>query len=151
MESVIWEGRLEVIEENPRVLLDGAHNPAAAAVLARYLEEFRASHPDARIVLVWGMMRDKDQRAFIEPLLPLVSEIVLTQAALARSASVEELRRSLAAWNKPVYADPLPAEALRTAKKRAGGGDLICVAGSLMLLGDIKAAVRGCGLSLIRG
>ena len=151
METVIWEGRLEILEENPPVLLDGAHNPAAAVVLARYLEEFLASRPDARIILVWGMMRDKDQRAFIEPLLPLVSEIVLTQAAIVRSATIEELRLSLASWNKPIYADPLPAEALRAAKKRASAGDLICVAGSLMLLGDIKAAVRGCGLSLIRG
>ncbi|MDH5641532.1 MAG: Mur ligase family protein, partial [Nitrospira sp.] len=151
MESVIWEGRLEILEEDPPVLLDGAHNPAAAVVLARYLEEFLASHPNSRIILVWGMMRDKDQRAFIEPLLPLVSEIVLTQAAIVRSATIEELRLSLADWNKPVYADPLPAEALRAAKKRAAAGDLICVAGSLMLLGDIKAAVRGCGLSLIRG
>jgi len=149
--SVVWEGRLEIIEEHPCVLLDGAHNPAAAAVLARYLERFLASHPDAHIVLVWGMMRDKDHRAFITPLLPLVSEVVLTQAALARSASVQELAVSLAGWSKPVHADPLPSEALRTAKKRAAVGDLICVAGSLMLLGDIKAAVHGHGVSLIRG
>lgn len=151
MESVVWEGRLEIVDENPRVLLDGAHNPAAAVVLARYLEEFLTSHPDARVLLVWGMMRDKDHGAFIAPLLPLLSEVVLTQAALARSASVYELAVSLAGWDKPVHVEPLPAEALRRAKKLAGGGDLICVAGSLMLLGDIKAAVRGCGVSLIRG
>jgi len=151
MESVVWEGRLEIVEENPRVVLDGAHNPAAAVVLARYWQEFLASHPDARIILVWGMMRDKDHRAFIAPLLPLASEVVLTQATLARSASVQELAVPLADWKKPVHAEPHPAEALRVAKKRAATGDLICVAGSLMLLGDIKAAVRGCGLSLIRG
>ena len=151
LESVMWEGRLETIGHDPCVLLDGAHNPAAAVVLAGYLEEFLASHPDSRIILVWGMMLDKDQRAFIEPLLPLVSEMVLTQAALARSATVHELRLSLTDWNKPICDEPFPADALRTATRRAQAGDLICVAGSLMLLGDIKAAVRGCGLSLIRG
>lgn len=151
LRSVVWEGRLEMIEEYPRVLLDGAHNPAAAVALARYLEEFLASHPDSRIILVWGMMRDKDHREFIAPLLPMVSEIVLTQAGLARSATVQELRLSLMEWDKPVCDEPLPAEALRTAKKRAAARDLICVAGSLMVLGEIKAAVRGCGLSLIRG
>jgi dihydrofolate synthase/folylpolyglutamate synthase len=151
LRSVEWEGRLEVLEDAPRVLLDGAHNPAASVALARYLEEFLASHPRARIILVWGMMRDKDHREFLSPLLPLVSEIVLTQAGLARSATVGVLRESLREWSKPVYEAPLPAEALQTAKRRATPGDLICVAGSLMLLGDIKAAVRGCGLSLIRG
>jgi dihydrofolate synthase/folylpolyglutamate synthase len=151
LRSVVWEGRLEVIEEYPRVLLDGAHNPAAAVALARYLEEFLACHPDSRIILVWGMMRDKDHREFIAPLLPVVSEIVLTQAGLARSATVQELRLSLMEWDRPVYDEPRPAEALRIAKKRAAARDLICVAGSLMVLGEIKAAVRGCGLSLIRG
>lgn len=151
LRSVAWEGRLELIEEDPHVLLDGAHNPAAAMVLARYLEEFLARHPDARIILVWGMMRDKVHREFIAPLLPLISEVVLTQAGLARSATVQELRQSLTEWRKPVFDAPQPVEALRTAKQRASARDLVCVAGSLMLLGDIKAAVRGCGLSLIRG
>ncbi|MBH0193870.1 MAG: bifunctional folylpolyglutamate synthase/dihydrofolate synthase [Nitrospira sp.] len=151
LRSVVWEGRLEVLEDAPRVLLDGAHNPAASVALSRYLEEFLAGRPHARVILVWGMMRDKDHRAFIAPLLPLVSEIVLTQAGLARSATVGELHQSLTEWPKPVSEVPLPAEALQTAKQRASSGDLICVAGSLMLLGDIKAAVRGCGLSLIRG
>jgi dihydrofolate synthase / folylpolyglutamate synthase len=151
LQSVKWEGRLELIEEDPSVLLDGAHNPAAALVLARYLEEFLGRDPDARIILVWGMMRDKDHRQFIAPLLPLISEVVLTQAALARSATVQELRLALAAWQKPVFDAPQPAEALRTAKQRASVRDLICVTGSLMVLGDIKAAARGCGLSLIRG
>ncbi len=149
--SVVWEGRLEIIEDAPRVLLDGAHNPAAAVVLAQYLREFLASHSGARLILVWGMMRDKDHREFITPLLPLVSEIVLTQAGLDRSATVSELRKALTEWAKPVYEEPLPDTALRTAKRLASPGDLICVAGSVMLLGDIKAAVRGSALSLIRG
>lgn len=149
--SVVWEGRLEVIDDAPRVLLDGAHNPAASRALAQYLGEFLASHQNGRIILVWGMMRDKDHREFIAPLLPLVSEIVLTQAGLVRSATPSELREVLTEWPKPVHEVPLPAEALQKAKLQASSGDLICVAGSLMLLGDIKAAVRGCGLSLIRG
>ena len=151
LQSVIWEGRLELMEEYPKVLLDGAHNPAAAAALARYLQDFQVRHPDSRIILVWGMMRDKDHRGFIAPLQSVVSEIVLTQAGLARSATVQELRASLAEWRRPIFEASLPSEALLVAKNRATSGDLICVAGSLMLLGDVKAAVRGCGLSPIRG
>jgi dihydrofolate synthase/folylpolyglutamate synthase len=151
LRTVQWEGRLEVVERDPVVVLDGAHNPAAAAVLAQYLQDYLARHPGSRILLVWGMMRDKDHRGFIAPLQPIVSEIVLTEAGLARSATVQELRASLDGWNQPVFDAPVPGEAVLLAKSRARSQDLICVAGSLMLLGDVKAAERGCGLSPIRG
>jgi dihydrofolate synthase / folylpolyglutamate synthase len=151
LRTVSWEGRLEAIGEYPTVVLDGAHNPAAAHALAEYLKDFALSHPTSRIILVWGMMRDKDRRGFIDPLLPCVSEIVLTQATLARSATVEELRAILLEWQGPVLEAVLPMDALTVARSRAMPHDLICITGSLMLLGDIKAAVRGCGLSPIRG
>ncbi len=149
--TVSWEGRLESIEADPKVLLDGAHNPPAAKVLSQYLMEYASSHPTSRILLVWGMMRDKDHRGFIAPLLPLVSEIVLTQIALARSATVDELRIALDAWPGPVLEAVFPMDALTLAKGRCTAHDLICIAGSLMLVGEVKAAVRGCGLSPIRG
>lgn len=151
LRSVSWEGRLESIDEYPKIVLDGAHNPAAAHALAEYLKDFSISHPTSRIILVWGMMRDKDRRGFIAPLLPFVSEIVLTQAVLARSATVQELRATLHEWHGPVLDAALPMDAMTVAKRRALPHDLICITGSLMLLGDIKAAVRGCGLSPIRG
>lgn len=151
LRTVSWEGRLETIDEAPRVLLDGAHNPAAADVLARYLADYAVQHPASRIIFVWGMMRDKDHRGFITPLLPVVSEIVLTQAALARSATVHELRAALDEWSGSVLEAILPTDAVTLARNRAMSQDLICIAGSLMLLGDIKAAMRGCDLSPIRG
>ncbi|MDH4152252.1 MAG: bifunctional folylpolyglutamate synthase/dihydrofolate synthase [Nitrospira sp.] len=151
LRTVSWEGRLETIDEEPHVVLDGAHNPAAAEVLAQYLTDYAIQHPVSRIILVWGMMRDKDHRGFITPLLPVVSEIVVTQAALTRSATVHELRAALQEWSGPVLEAILPTDALTLARSRAMSQDLICIAGSLMLLGDIKAAMRGCGLSPIRG
>lgn len=151
LRMVSWEGRLESIDEYPMVILDGAHNPAAAHALAEYLKDFSGRHPTARIILVWGMMRDKDRRGFIAPLLPVVSEIVLTQATVARSATVQELHATLQDWQGPVHEAVLPMDALTAARRRAMPHDLICIAGSLMLLGDVKAALRGCGLSPIRG
>ena len=97
------------------------------------------------------MMRDKDHRGCITPLLPVVSEIVLTQAALARSARVHELRAVLDEWSGPVQEAMLPTDAVALARSRAMPQDLLCITGSLMLLGDIKAAIRGCDLSPIRG
>ncbi len=151
LHTVSWEGRLERVHESPTVLLDGAHNPHAAHALAHYLSEFKARYPNTRIILVWGMMRDKDHREFVTPLLPLVSEIVLTQAVLARSATIQELRAVLPEGLVSIQEAVLPVDALAMATTRARPQDLICVAGSLMLVGDVKAAMRGCGMSPIRG
>lgn len=151
LQSVLWEGRLECVEQDPTLLLDGAHNPAAAQVLAKYLEDWLAARPEARLIMVWGMMRDKDHRRFFERLQPLVSEVVLTQADMARSATVQELRAVIGDQIPQCHDSPRAADALTLAKTRAARQDLICVTGSLMLVGEVKALIRGCGLSPLRG
>lgn len=151
LQSVQWEGRLEVLEQGPVLLLDGAHNPAAAHVLAEYLAEWSATRPEARLILVLGMMRDKDHKHFVEPLHRLVSEVVLTQADMARSSSVQELREVIGSQFPLCHVAPSAADALALARARATAQDLICVTGSLMLVGEVKALVRGCGLSPLRG
>ncbi len=151
LESVPWEGRLEVVERGPVLLLDGAHNPAAAHVLAEYLAEWCASRPESRVILVLGMMRDKDHARFVEPFYRLVSEAVLTQADMARSATARELQDTIGSRFPHCHIAPSAADALALAKARAGAHDLICVTGSLMLVGEMKALVRGCGLSPLRG
>ena len=151
LRSVQWEGRLEMIDQEPAILLDGAHNPAAATVLADYLAAYRRNHPGARVMLVWGMMRDKDHRGFLTPLLPVIDELVLTQADIARAATVRELQTSLESLPVPVHVAPFPIDALARARQLTSPTDLICVSGSLMLVGDVKAVLRGCGLSSLRG
>lgn len=151
LQAVPWEGRLEVLERGPVLLLDGAHNPAAAHVLAEYLADWCASRPEARLILVLGMMRDKDHGCFVEPLQQLVSEVVLTQADMARSATVQELQDKIGSRFPLCHIAPGAADALALAKARATAQDLICVTGSLMLVGEVKALVRGCGMSPLRG
>jgi dihydrofolate synthase/folylpolyglutamate synthase len=151
LRSVVWEGRLEIVDRAPLVLLDGAHNPAAACVLAQYFLTFRSRHPASRILLVLGMMRDKDHRGFLEPLRDVVSAIVLTQADMSRAATVRELRAGLSCGDLPLHEAPVPSDALGLARRLASPQDVICVTGSLMLVGEVKAAMRGCGLSPLRG
>ena len=151
LRRVSWEGRLEIIDRKPTVVLDGAHNPAAASAVACYLRSFRASNPSGRIVLVLGMMRDKDHRGFAASLKDLVDDVVLTQAELPRSATVQELQAELKDIWPHLQANAVSSDALRLARRLAGPDDLICVTGSLMLIGDLKGLLRGCGLSPLRG
>ena len=150
LRSVKWEGRFEVVERCPIVVLDGAHNPAAASAIADSLAEMM-QHSQGRLILVLGMMRDKNHRGFITPLRHLVGEVVLTQADIPRAASVSELRAALHDCVPSLHEAPVPADALALARQLAGPDDVICVTGSLMLVGDVTALYRGCGLSPIRG
>jgi dihydrofolate synthase/folylpolyglutamate synthase len=151
LRDVQWEGRLEVVAQDPLTILDGAHNPAAAQVLADHLRKFRRSNPASRIILVLAMMCDKDHRGFIEPFKGLVNEVVLTQADLKRSATVDELMPALGhAWPRP-RTNAKVSGALDDARQLARPQDVICVTGSLMLIGEVKALLRGCRLSRLRG
>lgn len=151
LRKVRWEGRIEVVDRQPLTILDGAHNPAAARVLADYLRVFRLFHPGRRVILVLGMMGDKDHVGFVEPLMDLVDEVVLTEVDLPRSATVQELQAAIGNRWPRVYMKGELSDALKQARQLAGADDLICVTGSLMLVGDVKGLSRGCELSPLRG
>jgi dihydrofolate synthase / folylpolyglutamate synthase len=151
LRGVNWAGRLEVVDRHPTILLDGAHNPAAAAVVADFLARSDRSHPSRPVVLVLGMMRDKDHRGFFEPLKGLVDEVILTQADLPRSATAQELRASIEGLLLHPHVVPLLSDAMALARQLATPDGLVCVTGSLMLVGECQAWFRGCGLSPLRG
>ncbi len=151
LRTVRWDGRLEVVGRNPLILLDGAHNEAGAQALASYLRGVRLSRPGSRIVLVLGMMRDKDHHGFAAALSGLVDHVVFTQADLPRSVPAQDLHRSLQGLFPSAVFASAPGEALASARQWASGDDVIGVTGSLMLVGEVKALVRGCGLSPLRG
>ncbi len=151
LREVNWAGRLEVVDRRPTILVDGAHNPAAAMAVADYLTRSNRSHPSRPVVLVLGMMRDKDHRGFLEPLRSLVDEVVLTQADLPRSATAQELHASLEGLLSHPHVVPLLSDAMALARQLATPDGLVCVTGSLMLVGECKAWLRGCGLSPLRG
>lgn len=151
LRTVRWEGRLETVESRPALVLDGAHNPDAAAAVAIYLDDFRRQHSGSRVIMVLGMMKDKDREGFLDHLLPHVDEVIVTQAHIPRSATARELEISLRAQGRATRVVPDPADAISLARRMAAPDDLILVTGSLMLVGEAKAILLGCGLSPLRG
>ena len=151
LRTVQWPGRLEVVDRTPLVVLDGAHNPAAAAAVAEYMQAFRRVNPESRVILVLGMMRDKDHLGFAKPFRGLVDQVVLTQAGLSRSATVDELYGALQELWPSARAEAVSADALTLARRLARTQDLICVTGSLMLIGDVKALRHVGRISPLRG
>ncbi|MCX8031447.1 MAG: bifunctional folylpolyglutamate synthase/dihydrofolate synthase [Thermodesulfovibrionales bacterium] len=83
-----WRGRLEIFSQDPLILIDGAHNPDAAEKLAMFLKKYLDQY---NIILLIGIMSDKDIQGILSPLMPLCEEIIFTAPNYGRAASAEVL------------------------------------------------------------
>ncbi len=131
-----WPGRLELIGDSPRILLDGAHNPGAAEVLKKNLKE---DFSRRRLVLVLGIMADKEIPKMMAHLVPLADLLILTQPRMARAASPALLRSHASSFRKPVVEVAEVRSAVKYALAEAGKEDLIVISGSLFTVGEARA------------
>jgi dihydrofolate synthase/folylpolyglutamate synthase len=141
-----WPGRFQVVGGSPVLVLDGAHNPAAAEALAASLRAYFERTP---LTLIFGVSRDKDGAAMLRTLAPVVRRLILTRAAHPRAAAPEALQALMPPGGPAVETASSVADALA----RAAGGSatpVVCVAGSLFLIGEVLARVTGsdqpCGI-----
>ncbi len=137
--SVEVPGRLQEVGRDPLVLLDGAHNPEGAEALAAALPEVLEGR---QLVLVLGILEDKDAAGMLRALLPLAREAVVTSSRNPRSlppAQVEALARRVAPA-VPVEAAPDPARALDRARELAGEAGAVVATGSIYLVADLVRA-----------
>jgi dihydrofolate synthase/folylpolyglutamate synthase len=139
--QVRWPGRMELANvsfqgKRLQVLFDGAHNEAGVAQLCQSLQ---TGYPRERLLLVWGNMADKALGPAFEQLLTLTDELILTRAESERSADPQTLfaRLPQTIQGRTTCIEPAAA-ALQRAQQRATERDLICVAGSLYLVGKIR-------------
>lgn len=136
-----WPGRFEIVRRDPFVVLDGAHNPAGARALARSLSEVFGPQP---LTLVLSISGDKDTRAILGALVPLATRVVLTRSSNPRAADPSALVAAMPPGSPPVEIAEAPAEALRVALS-ANRTPIVCVAGSLFLIGDVLTILNGEG------
>ncbi|MFT3923520.1 MAG: folylpolyglutamate synthase/dihydrofolate synthase family protein [Myxococcales bacterium] len=132
LRAVRWPGRLELIAGAPSVLLDAAHNPDAARALADHLRSLRERY--ARVVLLFGVLADKDHQAMLELLLPQVDKVVFATPGTQRALPARELS---ARWGGLAVQDPL--RALGRARRLAGKRGLVVAAGSIFLMSAVRA------------
>jgi dihydrofolate synthase/folylpolyglutamate synthase len=135
LEHVRWPGRLEILSGAPTILLDGAHNPAGAQVLREFILEF-CSYP---ITLVFGAMIDKDFTQMASLLFPLAKNLILTKVSDKRAADTTRLAAAALGGRNNVIFTQNAEEALHWAHSMSPRDGLICVTGSLHLIGEIKA------------
>ena len=138
LENAHHPGRLELIAHKPDFLLDGAHNPAGCQSLRAYLDEF-APRP---LALVFGAMRDKQLDQIGDILFPVADVLILTPVENPRGASIEMLRPAANRFARgTVIETDSSADALRVAVEKTPSEGLICVAGSLYLIGEVRPSI----------
>lgn len=134
-------GRLErtLVPGGPAFLLDGAHNPAGAQALATDLAGRR--RPRERVWLL-ASMQDKERAPIIEALAPHVDRVVCTRGLSSpRFEEPEVLARELEMAGLAASVSPTAAEAVADLSRRLAARDEVLVAGSLYLVGDVRAAL----------
>jgi dihydrofolate synthase / folylpolyglutamate synthase len=136
--SVRFGGRLERMQEAPEVLLDGAHNAQKAEALAGALRQMRQGR---RLVLVLGILASHAPNGIVEVLAPLADAVVCTATKVIGKAArpPEELAALCRGYGARVETRPGPVSATRRAIALAGKEGVVCVTGSLYLVGAARS------------
>ncbi len=142
LREVRWPGRMQVVGRSPIILLDGAHSPTSAEALCKAIREiFRYR----RLILVVGLMRDKDLQAIGEVLCPFAAEIITTQVFdNPRVTPAEDIAQAWSASGANFHVCPSVREAIPLAQSIATPSDLICIVGSIYIVGEVMKVLGIC-------
>ncbi len=134
-----WPGRLETVSTNPVVILDGAHNLMAARNLAKYLS---SNFQKQNVAMVLGILDDKPYQSMLKTLLPVCGRAILTRPVIDRALEPEKLYECAKQLLDNIKVIPSVREAVAYAMETAAPDEAICVAGSLYVVGEARAALR---------
>lgn len=141
LEQAQWEGRLERVAHKPDLFLDGAHNPASARMLAGAVRDMKRAY--RHLVLVLGILGDKDYRGIVSELVPLADHVIVTRPEYSRAMDVTALSLEVRALHGSVETAETVSKAVVAAQAIAAPDDLILITGSLYVVGDARAAIVG--------
>ena len=132
--ATVWPGRLQVIDEHPRVILDGGHNPAAMRKAGTALRRLIGSE---RLVIVFGMLSERDPALLLDALRSMRPDAaVFTEAASAQGHAIPAGELA-ARYGSGAEVAPTASAALDRARDLAGPEGNVLVCGSLYLVGEI--------------
>ena len=138
IERTVWPGRLEIMHNEPLVILDGAHNPQGAQVLSEFLGELR----ERRIICVYGILGDKSYKEATSSIVPLCDEVIVTKPQTPRALDPLVLADEVRRYTEKVWIEENLDRALELALDRASSNDVVMCCGSLYLVGPARTFLR---------
>lgn len=140
MKKAVWKGRFTIISKEPFIIMDGAHNQAAAEELVRSLKLY---YPGKKFYYIFGMFRDKDYHQVIRLTAPLAEYIITVETPEnPRALSAEELKKAVAEVNPSVEAAGSLRMAVNQVMEQIDKDAVIVIFGSLSFLGEAEMAVN---------
>ena len=135
--AVSWPGRFEQVRQAPWLIIDGGHNPQCAQAIAASLERY---FPGKKVRFLLGVLADKDLDGICGALLPLAERVYAVTPSSPRALDAGKLCERLANEYHFTAAKPYGsvADALRAVLAEAGEQDVICVCGSLYMIGEAR-------------
>jgi dihydrofolate synthase/folylpolyglutamate synthase len=134
LDNINWPGRMELVQSEPWVILDGAHNPAGAKALSKAIGLF----DHERLFLVFGCSEEKDISQLLDPLIPLADRIYITKANIRRAAEPGLIKNQLKDINIIINEKIPVSSAVDAAISEANSNDLVCICGSLFVVGEAR-------------
>lgn len=135
-------GRFEVLNRSPLVILDGAHNPAAANLLA---DEIKKTGARKKRMII-GVLSDKDVNGIIRPLIKVFDEIMVTENLYERSLPAEELLKTVNCQplkgSIKIHLNKSLKDSIIDILEKSNKKDLICITGSLYTVGQARATLK---------
>jgi dihydrofolate synthase/folylpolyglutamate synthase len=132
-----WPARFEVLNRDPMVVVDGAHNPDSAHWLRQTLVDY---FPGRDVTLIFGVSADKDTVGMLHELLPVARQVIVIQSSHPRAASGEKLLPIVAELGGQAIGAEDANQALDMALDSTAPGGLICASGSLFVAADVRLA-----------
>ncbi|HKF25748.1 MAG TPA: cyanophycin synthetase, partial [Candidatus Acidoferrum sp.] len=136
----VWPGRMEKIRSRPDIFVDGAHNPSSARELDAFIGENFAGR---RIVVIFGMLRDKAVDEIAGILFPRAAHVIFTEPATSRAISAAQLAEIAGHYAASSEVIPDANHALAAALAAAAPSDAIFITGSLYLVGQLRRRAAG--------
>ncbi len=134
-----WPGRFEVLRKKPLIIIDGAHNLHGANSLRKNIETLLGNY---KIILVIGMLQDKDVRAVLKDLIPITSKVVATRPSNPRAMDAADLAEELKTFGKETYVYDDIKKAIDKAISITGQDEAIIFAGSLYMIGEVRRILK---------
>jgi len=134
-----WPGRLELMHQHPYILLDGAHNPQGARTLASAIRRY---FPDNQVIMVLGILADKDVDGILKSLVPSAAYIIATRPDSPRALDPKKLLSLINGYNKTAIAVDEIEAAVQAALNIASSSDLVVISGSLYLIGRARTYLK---------
>jgi len=139
LSKTIWQGRFQVLRKNPLLICDGAHNPSGARVLKQTISEIKHD----RLIFIIGILKEKNYRdilriLFLEDTTAIFTDITDTNRALRPEILAQEAQK----FSSNIIVKKDISASLKYAFQKANKNDLICVTGSLYLVGELLEVIR---------